>query len=105
MADLTVTFPAGAPMQQCVPFIIIDDNLAREGNETFQFTIDPRPGVHVINPETAEVTIIENDLGKLQAELYISLRTLFVFVHRACHSIDLYSVICIAFTIIEECCF
>ena len=65
MADLTVNFPAGAPVERCVPFIVIDDDLAREGNETFRFTINPNPLVNIIDPDEAEVTIIENDFGKL----------------------------------------
>ena len=64
--DLTVTFSGCSPVE-CISITIIDDSLALEGNETFQFTIDPRPGIHVISPKTAEVTISENDLGTYAA--------------------------------------
>ena len=63
MNDLTVTFPAGAPQEQCVPFFAVDDDLALEGNETFQFVIEPSPNTQVGSPDMAEVTIIDQDTG------------------------------------------
>ena len=63
MADLTVTFPAGAPQEQCVPFFAVDDDIALEGDETFQFVIEPSPNTQVGSPDMAEVTIVDQDTG------------------------------------------
>ena len=63
--NLTVSFPAGpSGMVRCVPFGIIDDDIAFEGNEMFQFDILPVLGMVPRYPFSAVVTIIENDLGK-----------------------------------------
>lgn len=71
-AALTVIFPAGAPVQQCIPFNPVDDDFAREENETFHFTIDPRFNIRIVSPDMAEVTIIENDFGMLQIKHAVS---------------------------------
>ena len=64
MDDLTVSFPAGpSGLVMCVPFGIVDDDIALEGNETFQFDIVPVLDITPRDPDSAVVTIIENDLG------------------------------------------
>ena len=61
-ADLTVTIPAGAPMEQCIPVGIVNDEVALEGEETFQFFFDTLPeGVVAGEPNEALVTILDND--------------------------------------------
>ena len=61
-ADLTVTIPAGAPMEQCIPVGIVDDEVALEGEETFQFFFDTLPeGVVAGDPDDAVVTIVDDD--------------------------------------------
>ena len=64
-ADLTVTFPAGEPMEQCIPVGIVDDEVALEGEETFQFFFVTLPeGVVAGDPDEAVVTIVDDDDGK-----------------------------------------
>ena len=66
MDDLIVSFPAGpSGMVRCVPFGIVDDDIALEGNETFQFDIVPVLDITPRDPSSALVTIIETDLGKV----------------------------------------
>ena len=61
-ADLTVTFPAGEPMEQCIPVGIVDDEVALEGNETFQIVFERLPNrVMAGDPSREEITIIDND--------------------------------------------
>ena len=63
-ADLTVTIPAGEPMEQCIPVGIVDDEVALEGEETFQFFFETLPeGVVAGDPDEAVIIIIENDEG------------------------------------------
>jgi hypothetical protein len=51
-------------MQQCIPVGIVDDDVAQEGNETFDFFFDELPnGVVATDPERAVVTILDDDLG------------------------------------------
>ena len=60
--DLTVTIPAGEPMEQCISVGIVDDEVALEGEETFQFFFDTLPeGVVAGEPSEALVTILDND--------------------------------------------
>ena len=64
--DLTVSFLTGpSGIVRCVPFTIIDDNIALEGNETFQFDILSGFGTVTRDSNSAVVTIIENDIGKV----------------------------------------
>ena len=55
-------FPAGEPVERCVPVGIVDDSVTSEGNETFMFVLDTLPEgvVPGENPE-ADVTIIDDD--------------------------------------------
>ena len=65
-ADLTVTIPAGEPMEQCIPVGIVDDEVALEGNETFQFFFETLPdNVITGDPDEAEVTIVEDDASRM----------------------------------------
>ena len=64
-ADLTVTFPAGEPMEQCIPVGIVDDEVALEGEETFQFFFDTLPeDVIAGDSNEAIVTIVDDDDGE-----------------------------------------
>ncbi len=64
---LTVTVPAGEVMQQCVRVDIVDDEVALEGNETFQFYFaELDEGVVPEDPSEADVTIIDDDKGKIE---------------------------------------
>ena len=85
--DLTVSFPAGpSGMVRCVPFTIIDDNIAFEENETFQFDISPGFDMVLRDPYSAVVTIFENDLGKVHDPiklfiLYLTFPSTYQVVH------------------------
>ena len=57
---LTASFAAGAT-EACVEFIVTDDLIALEGNDTFTVTFDPPAGILPGTPSTATVTIIDND--------------------------------------------
>ena len=60
--DLTVTIPAGEPMEKCIPVAIVDDEVALEREETFQFFFDTLPeGVVAGEPNEVVVTIVDND--------------------------------------------
>ena len=64
-ADLTVTIPAGEPMEQCIPVGIVDDEVALEREETFQFFFVTLPeGVVAGDPDEAVITIVDDDDGK-----------------------------------------
>ena len=61
-ADLTVTIPAGEPMEQCIPVGIVDDEVALEGNETFQLFFETLPdNVAAGDPDEAVVIIVDDD--------------------------------------------
>ena len=61
-ADLTVPIPAGEPMEQCIPVGIVDDEVALEGEETFQFFFDTlEPGVVAGDQSETVVVILDND--------------------------------------------
>jgi hypothetical protein len=63
-ADLMITLPAGEPVEQCIPVGIVDDRVALEGEETFQFFFESVPeGVDTRFPNEAFVTIVDNDEG------------------------------------------
>lgn len=63
---LAVMVPAGAPQTRCIPVGIVDDEVALEGNETFQlFFASLEPGVVAADPSEVDVTIIDNDEGEL----------------------------------------
>ena len=52
-------------MEQCIPVGIVDDEVALEGEETFQFFFDTLPeGVVAGDSDEAVVTIVDNDDGK-----------------------------------------
>ena len=73
-ADLTVTIPAGEPMEQCIPVGIVDDEVALEGEETFQFFfVTLEQGVLPGDQSEAVVTIVDDDGSELiteQTQLY-----------------------------------
>ena len=56
----TASFTAGST-RACVNFVIIDDDLALEGDETFTATFETPDGFASVDPSTATVTIIDND--------------------------------------------
>ena len=65
-ADLIVTIPAGEPMEQCIPVGIVDDDVALEGEETFQFFfVTLEPGVLAGDQSEAVVTIVDDDGSEL----------------------------------------
>ena len=52
-------------MEQCIPVGIVDDEVALEGEETFQFFFVTFPeGVVAGDPDVAVVTIVDDDDGK-----------------------------------------
>ena len=52
-------------MEQCIPVGIVDDEVALEGEETFQFFFVTLPeGVVAGDPDEAVVTIVDDDDGK-----------------------------------------
>lgn len=61
-SDLTVTFPAGEPVQRCITVQIVNDTLLLEGDEMFELFFDdlPQGVVPGDNPEV-DVTIREDD--------------------------------------------
>ncbi len=66
MNDLTVTIPAGDPTEMCIEVVIVNDDTALEGPETFEFVftgLPPNVGPGPMNP-TAEVTIVDDEGGK-----------------------------------------
>ena len=64
MAALTVAVPAGMPTEMCIDVGIVNDRVAYEGNETFEFHFaDLDNGVFATDPSEAEVTIIDDDTG------------------------------------------
>ena len=68
-ADFTVTIPAGEPMEQCIPVGIVDDEVALEGEETFQFFfVTLEPGVLPGDQGEAVVTIVDDDGSELITE-------------------------------------
>lgn len=65
MAALTVTVPAGEPTEMCIDVGIVNDAIAFEGNETFEFYFNElEDGVSATDPSVAVVTIVEDDNGK-----------------------------------------
>ena len=63
---LTASFTSGTT-RACVNFIVRDDNVALEGDETFTATFETPEGFLTTDPSTATVTIIDDD-----GQLYIS---------------------------------
>ena len=64
-ADLAVTIPVGEPMEQCIPVGIVDDEVALEREETFQFFFDTLPeDIIAGNSNEAIVTIVDDDDGE-----------------------------------------
>ena len=64
--DLTVTILAGEPTQQCISVGIVDDEVALEGDETFEVYFSMlEPGVVAREPSEALVTISDDDNGEL----------------------------------------
>jgi hypothetical protein len=61
----TASFTAGST-RACVNFVIIDDDLALEGDETFTATFETPDGFASVDPSTATVTIIDNDVFTVQ---------------------------------------
>jgi len=61
-----VTIPAAAS-QACADIPIIDDDIALEGDETFQVTLVVPPGTPSSHPDTATVTIKDDD-GKMKRD-------------------------------------
>ena len=57
---LIASFAAGAT-EACVEFIVINDPIALEGDETFDVDFDPPEGILPGTPPTATVTIIDDD--------------------------------------------
>lgn len=65
MASLSVTVPAGAPTEMCIAVGIVNDMVALEGNETFEFYFDElEEGVSATDPSEAVVTIVDDDNGE-----------------------------------------
>lgn len=60
--DLTVSFPAGAPVEMCIPIGIVNDDVVLENPETFTLDFETLPSgvIPGDNPE-AVVTIIDDD--------------------------------------------
>ena len=56
----TASFAAGST-RACVEFIIVDDSIALEGDETFTATFATPDGILAENPSTSIVTIIDDD--------------------------------------------
>ena len=56
----TASFTAGST-RTCVNFVIIDDDLALEGDETFTATFETPDGFVSADPTTATVTIVDDD--------------------------------------------
>ena len=60
-----MTIPAGEPMEQCISVGIVDDEVALEGEETFQFFFDTLPeDVIAGDSNEAIVTIVDDDDGE-----------------------------------------
>ena len=57
---LTASFAAGQ-IVSCVDFVVIDDNIALEGDETFTVDFDAPDGIDKESPPTATVTVKDND--------------------------------------------
>ena len=65
MEDLTVTVPAGMPTEMCIDVGIVNDDIALEEDETFEFYFDELDdGVSATDPSEAVVTIVDEDDGK-----------------------------------------
>lgn len=76
-ADLTLMFPAGEPVERCIPIRIVNDTITSEDEETFIFVLDmlPEGVVPGENPE-ADVTIIDDDRdGITHFTIYVSTLT------------------------------
>ena len=56
----TASFAAGST-RACVEFIIVNDNIALEGDETFTATFATPDGFNPGEPQTATIAIIDND--------------------------------------------
>ena len=56
----TASFAAGST-RACVEFIIVDDSIALEGDETFTATFATPDGFLAEDPSTSIVTIIDDD--------------------------------------------
>ena len=60
MEDLTASFAPG-DTEACVEFVLLDDTLALEGDETFTTSFEPPAGINPGVSTTVTVIIIDDD--------------------------------------------